>query len=180
MAMLASKPSFPAPLGATQYPSNSAAYRSVNNGVYGSPTESEFSDSSRMSDTVKYVFSQSTAIEQGLTECTEIGTNNASASGLSVSTAANMSTFSRVSSSPPWVCCQSGRANGHAGNNITGENLMDMDPATLKEMGVNKIGDRVRIGSQAKLFRTSVYRKTSKRNMNRVRDKHNLISSASH
>ena len=87
MAMLASKPSFPAPLGATQYPSNSAAYRSVNNGVYGSPTESEFSDSSRMSDTVKYVFSQSTAIEQGLTECTEIGTNNASASGCAVSQA---------------------------------------------------------------------------------------------
>lgn len=55
-----------------------------------------------------------------------------------------------------------------AANNITGENLMDMDPATLKEMGVNKIGDRVRIGSQAKLFRTSVYKKTSKRNMNRV------------
>lgn len=47
---------------------------------------------------------------------------------------------------------------------------MDMDPATLKEMGVGKIGDRVRIGSQAKLFRTTVYRKTSKRNINRVRE----------
>lgn len=64
------------------------------------------------------------------------------------------------------------KAKWHTDNNITGENLMDMDPATLKEMGVNKIGDRVRIGSQAKLFRTTVYRKTSKRNMNRVCHRH--------
>lgn len=54
-------------------------------------------------------------------------------------------------------------------NNINGENLMDMDQATLKEMGIKKIGDRVRIGSQAKLFRNSVYKRTSKRNINRVR-----------
>jgi mitogen-activated protein kinase kinase kinase len=56
---------------------------------------------------------------------------------------------------------------------------MDMDPATLKEMGVNKIGDRVRIGSQAKLFRTSVYKKTSKRNMNRVCYQHTITHLAS-
>lgn len=53
-------------------------------------------------------------------------------------------------------------------NNINGENLMDIDQATLKEMGVKKIGDRVRIGSQAKVFRNNVYRRTSKRNINRV------------
>ncbi|KAK5093252.1 ATP binding, partial [Cryomyces antarcticus] len=52
-------------------------------------------------------------------------------------------------------------------NNINGENLMDMDQATLKDMGIKKIGDRVRIGSQAKLFRNSVYKRTSKRNINR-------------
>lgn len=45
---------------------------------------------------------------------------------------------------------------------------MDMDHTTLKEMGVTKIGDRVRIGAQAKQFRNAVYRRTSKRNMNRV------------
>jgi hypothetical protein len=78
-----------------------------------------------------------------------------------------MSTSSEVSLSSP-LSTRSNSANAHTANNITGENLMDMDPATLKEMGVNKIGDRVRIGSQAKLFRTSVYKKTSKRNMNRV------------
>ena len=64
-------------------------------------------------------------------------------------------------------------------NNITGENLMDMDPATLKEMGVTKIGDRVRIGSQAKAFRTTVYKKTSKRNMNRVSFRRTITHSAS-
>ncbi|KAF2724003.1 Pkinase-domain-containing protein [Polychaeton citri CBS 116435] len=52
-------------------------------------------------------------------------------------------------------------------NNINGENLMDIDQATLKEMGVKKIGDRVRIGSQAKVFRSSVYKRTSKRSSNR-------------
>ena len=97
--------------------------------------------------------------------------NNALPNGSSVSTAANMSTSSRVRRCS---CLRilSSNTNARAANNITGENLMDMDPATLKEMGVNKIGDRVRIGSQAKLFRTSVYKKTSKRNMNRVCYRH--------
>ncbi|KAK3052116.1 ATP binding [Extremus antarcticus] len=53
-------------------------------------------------------------------------------------------------------------------NNINGENLMDIDQATLKEMGIKKIGDRVRIGAQAKVFRSNVYKRTSKRNINRV------------
>ncbi|OJD35955.1 ste ste11 protein kinase [Diplodia corticola] len=51
-------------------------------------------------------------------------------------------------------------------NNINGEVLMEMDQSQLKEMGIKKIGDRVRIGSQAKLFRNKEYRK-SKRNSNR-------------
>nr|POE54198.1 isoform 2 of neurabin-1 [Quercus suber] len=53
-------------------------------------------------------------------------------------------------------------------NNINGENLMEIDQPTLKEMGIKKIGDRVRIGAQAKVFRNSVYKRTSKRNSNRV------------
>ena len=44
---------------------------------------------------------------------------------------------------------------------------MEMDQATLKEMGVNKIGDRVRIFAQAKQFRNSIFRRTSKRSLNR-------------
>lgn len=47
-------------------------------------------------------------------------------------------------------------------NNITGENLMDLDQATLKEMGIKKIGDRVRINAHAKVFRSNVYKRTSK------------------
>ena len=54
-------------------------------------------------------------------------------------------------------------------NNINGENLMDMDQGMLKEMGIRKIGDRVRIGAQAKVFRSSVYKRTSKRSINRAR-----------
>ena len=53
-------------------------------------------------------------------------------------------------------------------NNINGENLMDIDQATLKEMGIKRIGDRVRIGAQAKVFRSSVSKRTSKRSINRV------------
>ena len=51
-------------------------------------------------------------------------------------------------------------------NHITGENLMDIDQNVLKEIGVKKIGDRVRIGSQAKAFRQQEYRR--KRGSNRV------------
>jgi mitogen-activated protein kinase kinase kinase len=45
---------------------------------------------------------------------------------------------------------------------------MDIDQITLKDMGIKKIGDRVRIGSQAKVFRNREYRRSSKRNINRV------------
>lgn len=53
-------------------------------------------------------------------------------------------------------------------NNINGENLLDMDQAMLKEMGIKKLGDRVRIGAQAKVFRNNVYKRSSKRSINRV------------
>lgn len=55
-----------------------------------------------------------------------------------------------------------------ADNNINGEVLMEIDQSHLKDMGIKKIGDRVRIGSQAKRFRNKEYRRTSKRNSNRV------------
>lgn len=64
-------------------------------------------------------------------------------------------------------------------NNINGENLMEIDQATLKEMGIRKIGDRVRINSQAKLFRSKEFKRGSKRNSNRVRSADSWSSSAS-
>lgn len=61
-------------------------------------------------------------------------------------------------------------------NHINGENLMDMDQQMLKEMGIKKIGDRVRIGAQAKVFRNNVYKKASMKSMNRVRFAHELAN----
>ncbi|KAF2639304.1 MAP kinase-like protein [Massarina eburnea CBS 473.64] len=52
-------------------------------------------------------------------------------------------------------------------NHINGENLMEMDQTHLKDMGIKKVGDRVRIGSQAKQLRNKEYRKASKRTSNR-------------
>lgn len=56
------------------------------------------------------------------------------------------------------------------GNNITGANLVELDRADLKEMGVAKLGDQIRIASRAKEFRTRECRKVSKRVSNRVCD----------
>ncbi|KAK5116398.1 hypothetical protein LTR62_007945 [Meristemomyces frigidus] len=53
-------------------------------------------------------------------------------------------------------------------NNINGEHLMEVDKEMLKEMGVKRLGDRVRINEKAKAFRHAVYKRTSKRAVNRV------------
>ncbi|KAB8576227.1 hypothetical protein FH972_025755 [Carpinus fangiana] len=53
-------------------------------------------------------------------------------------------------------------------NNITGENLMDIDQTTLKEMGIKRVGDRVRIGSHAKLFRHRDYQRRRTNNRDSV------------
>jgi mitogen-activated protein kinase kinase kinase len=45
---------------------------------------------------------------------------------------------------------------------------MEMDQTHLKDMGIKKIGDRVRIGTQAKVFRNREYKRGSKRSSNRV------------
>ncbi|KAH8730441.1 hypothetical protein GQ44DRAFT_768213 [Phaeosphaeriaceae sp. PMI808] len=52
-------------------------------------------------------------------------------------------------------------------NHINGENLMEMDQTHLKDMGIKKVGDRVRIGSQAKQLRNKEYKKASRRVSNR-------------
>jgi mitogen-activated protein kinase kinase kinase len=60
-------------------------------------------------------------------------------------------------------------------NNITGSNLMELDAASLKEMGILKMGDRKRIEAQAKKFRASEYKRISKRVTNRVRIQNDVI-----
>ncbi|KAK0099891.1 ATP binding [Cadophora gregata] len=49
-------------------------------------------------------------------------------------------------------------------NNINGENLLEMDKAVLQEMGIDKIGDRVRLFLNIKKLRTKAYANQKKRN----------------
>jgi len=49
-------------------------------------------------------------------------------------------------------------------NNINGENLLEMDKAVLQEMGIEKIGDRVRLFVGIKKLRTKAYANQKKRN----------------
>jgi hypothetical protein len=45
---------------------------------------------------------------------------------------------------------------------------MEMDQSHLRDMGIKKVGDRVRIGSQAKQLRNKEYKKASRRVSNRA------------
>lgn len=49
-------------------------------------------------------------------------------------------------------------------NNINGENLLEMDKDVLKEMGIEKVGDRVRLFLSIKKLRTKTYANQKKRN----------------
>lgn len=49
-------------------------------------------------------------------------------------------------------------------NNINGENLLEMDKEVLKEMGIDKVGDRVRLFLGIKKLRTRAYANQKKRN----------------
>lgn len=49
-------------------------------------------------------------------------------------------------------------------NNINGENLLEMDKTVLQEIGIEKIGDRVRLFLNIKKLRTKAYANQKKRN----------------
>ncbi|KAI1879423.1 hypothetical protein JX265_002377 [Neoarthrinium moseri] len=49
-------------------------------------------------------------------------------------------------------------------NHINGENLLEMDKEVLKEMGIDKVGDRVRLFLGIKKLRTKAYANIKKRN----------------
>ena len=61
-------------------------------------------------------------------------------------------------------------------NNINGSNLMELDRSHLRDMGIKKLGDQIRIASQAKKFRDKETHRISKRNTNRVRTEFTLHS----
>lgn len=48
-------------------------------------------------------------------------------------------------------------------NHINGENLLEMDKEVLKEMGIDKVGDRVRLFLSIKKLRTKAYANQKKR-----------------
>jgi len=71
------------------------------------------------------------------------------------------------------VCCPSSsrpvcNANGTTENNITGETLLECDHSVLKELGITKVGDRVRIFVAVKALRTRAYGNGKKRNRVRL------------
>lgn len=53
------------------------------------------------------------------------------------------------------------------GNNITGETLLECDHSALKELGITKVGDRVRIFVAIKALRTKAFGNNGKKR-NRV------------
>jgi mitogen-activated protein kinase kinase kinase len=53
-------------------------------------------------------------------------------------------------------------------NNITGAILMELDRPTLRELGIKKVGDQIRISAQAKRFRDAQFKKSSVATKNRV------------
>ena len=53
-------------------------------------------------------------------------------------------------------------------NHINGENLLEMDKEVLKEMGIDKVGDRVRLFLGIKKLRTRAYANQKKRNRVRL------------
>jgi len=57
---------------------------------------------------------------------------------------------------------------------------MEMDQTHLKDMGIKKVGDRVRIGSQAKQLRNKEYKKASRRTSNRVSGLRTILCTFAH
>ncbi|EEU43263.1 uncharacterized protein NECHADRAFT_95571 [Fusarium vanettenii 77-13-4] len=136
MAMLASKSSFPAGLGATplapappqtvMVPPPRRAPTMPTAGAYGSPTESEFSEHDP-SESVKNWDEDKVCEYLRSVKCGD---------------------YEKI----------------FRKNHINGENLLEMDKEVLKEMGVEKVGDRVRLFLSIKKLRTRAYANEKKRN----------------
>jgi hypothetical protein len=139
MAMLASKTSFPAPLGsasagisasAAQTPALQSSRRvplvASSNHTFTSPTESEFTDIDGPESAKNWDEEQ---------VCDWLRS-------------VNCGDYEKI----------------FRKNNINGENLLEMDKAVLQEMGIDKIGDRVRLFLGIKKLRTKAYANQKKRN----------------
>ena len=63
-----------------------------------------------------------------------------------------------------WVMVPTLTLSPTLANNFNGDNLLECDQAVLKELGIKKIGDRVRIFVAIKSLRTKTYSKQRRRN----------------
>jgi hypothetical protein len=140
MAMLASKTSFPTPLGSTSSNISASSAQSsstlqssrrtpalvTSNQLFASPTDSEFSD----------------------VEGPESAKNWNEDQVCDWLRSINCGDYEKIFKK----------------NNINGENLLEMDKAVLQEMGIDKIGDRVRLFLGIKKLRTKAYANQKKRN----------------
>lgn len=63
-------------------------------------------------------------------------------------------------------------------NHINGENLLDLDKAVLQEIGIDKVGDRVRLFLGIKKLRTRAHANQKKRNRVSTHPRRNLRSSS--
>jgi mitogen-activated protein kinase kinase kinase len=167
MAMLAQKPPYPTPaLGggsssqaSSQYNAGMSGYRNhtssarADHAFFASPTESEFSEAYDAPDAVRHWDEKKVGDWLKRINCAHY-----------------VDLFKRM----PYLSLFTIQLT-FLENHINGENLMEMDQIHLKDMGIKKVGDRVRIGSQAKQLRNKEFKKASKRVSNRVRSCHSPL-----
>jgi len=159
MAMLASRQPFPAPLGSSS--SAIANYRiqtrENNNHFFASPTESEFSERYDAPESVQLWDEDRVAEWLRSIGCGQY-------IDLFKRAWPSLSLLEYTSRYPQ----STGLLTPRIGNNINGDSIMELEQAQLKDMGVKKIGDRIRISTQSKQLRNKEYRRSSKSRTNRV------------
>ncbi len=175
MAMLASKPTYPPPAlpassaqPTAQYNASVSSYRNhgvasrADHSLFASPTESEFSEYDAP-DAIRYTTTAS-AQNDAANRLRHWDEEKVGDWLKRINCAQYVELFKSMcclqSSMRAWLTLLE--------NHINGENLMEMDQIHLKDMGIKRVGDRVRIGSQAKQLRNKEYKKASRRASNRV------------
>ncbi|KAK5690100.1 ATP binding [Elasticomyces elasticus] len=143
MTTFASRSAFPTPTYTTSSTSTMNLPRTATNQthVFTSPTESEFSDTYRSTSTSHPPTSPSSAAIETWDE-------------------------SRVADWLRTINCAQ-YIPLFLQNHINGENLLEIDKNMLKEIGIKKLGDRVRINEKARQMRGRVLRKGGRRAVNR-------------
>lgn len=181
MAMLASKSPYPAPHSASaQQPSSTTQYPSLasyriqssstkdHHGFFASPTESEFSDHyDGAPDAIKYVGSPSLAAGLGTDRSRNWDEDSVTDWLRAIDGCAQYADLFKRKP-PPAPLAAEPAPKRRPGNNINGENLIEMDHTHLRDMGIKKMGHRLRISTEVKKLRNRQFKKTSLQQSNRV------------